>query len=155
MRSETVQTVVKPRVTSRKVLLCIWWDCCWHALNVLVDHGLQHLRDVALAIQCTENEFYRDAALKPNTNPSLDSGYRSTVAMHNAAVKQPLTTVSPNWNTTIVMLKSEVVIVSKRKVLPFRNPYLPFISSLAAQTPVVSSQRNMKQWTPCGHSFCW
>ncbi|GFX47396.1 hypothetical protein TNCV_4692011 [Trichonephila clavipes] len=27
----------------------------WQALNVWEDHGLQHLRDVALAVQCTNS----------------------------------------------------------------------------------------------------
>ncbi|GFY26295.1 hypothetical protein TNCV_24931 [Trichonephila clavipes] len=38
------------------------------------------------------------------------------LAMHNATVQQPLTTVSSNSNTTIVMLQAEVGFVSKHNV---------------------------------------
>ncbi|GFV24483.1 hypothetical protein TNCV_194461 [Trichonephila clavipes] len=33
------------------------WLMGWHALNVWEDHGHQHLRDVALAVQCTGNAY--------------------------------------------------------------------------------------------------
>ncbi|GFS49697.1 hypothetical protein TNCV_4344111 [Trichonephila clavipes] len=39
--------------------------------------------------------------------------------MHNATVHQPLTTVYPNSNPTIVMLQVEVGFVSEHNVAPF------------------------------------
>ncbi|GFY25242.1 hypothetical protein TNCV_2483631 [Trichonephila clavipes] len=52
----------------------------------------------------------------------------------------PLTTVSPNWNPTIVMFRAEVGFVSKHNVVSFHCPCRPFIAPLAAQSPVVSGQ---------------
>ncbi|GFU34583.1 hypothetical protein TNCV_1993131 [Trichonephila clavipes] len=73
------------------------------------------------------------------------------MVMHNAAVQQPLTMMSRNSNPTIVMLQAKAVFVNKN-VVPSRLPCPSFISKLVAQTPVVSSQRETKQWMPCGHS---
>ncbi|GFW21454.1 hypothetical protein TNCV_1532771 [Trichonephila clavipes] len=91
---------------------------------------------------------------KSNSSPSHDTGCRTSVAMYNATVQKPLTTtVSPNSNPTIVMFLAEARFVSKHNVVPFRCPCPPFITSLAKQTLVVSSQGLTKQWTPCGHSI--
>ncbi|GFS55898.1 hypothetical protein TNCV_2924731 [Trichonephila clavipes] len=38
--------------------------------------------------------------------------------MHNTTVQQPLTGMSPNSNTTIVMLQAEAGFVSKHNVVP-------------------------------------
>ncbi|GFV97931.1 hypothetical protein TNCV_5069711 [Trichonephila clavipes] len=73
------------------------------------------------------------------------------VAMHNATVQQLLTTVSPNSNSTIVMMQPEAEFVSKHNADLFCSPWLPFITPLAAQIPVVSSQGQTKQWMPSGH----
>ncbi|GFX96538.1 hypothetical protein TNCV_1442121 [Trichonephila clavipes] len=51
----------------------------------------------------------------------------TNVAMHNATVQQPLPSVSPNSNPTIVMLQVETGFTSKHSVVPFRCPCLPFI----------------------------
>ncbi|GFT40349.1 hypothetical protein TNCV_3115321 [Trichonephila clavipes] len=47
----------------------------------VMDHGLQHRRDEALAVQCTGNE--RDAAVKSNTTANRGTGCRISVTMHN------------------------------------------------------------------------
>ncbi|GFV34282.1 hypothetical protein TNCV_992031 [Trichonephila clavipes] len=47
-------------------------------------------------------------AVKYNTTRNHNTRCRTNVAMHNAAVQQLLTTVSPNTNPTIVMLQSLV-----------------------------------------------
>ncbi|GFY07371.1 hypothetical protein TNCV_5085561 [Trichonephila clavipes] len=66
-------------------------------------------------------------------------GTRTSVVMHDATVQQPLTTMSPNSNSTIVMLQPEAGFVSKQNVVPFRGPCPPFIA-LVVSAPVVSSQ---------------
>ncbi|GFX02381.1 hypothetical protein TNCV_2285481 [Trichonephila clavipes] len=109
-------------------------------LNVWEDNGFQHLRDVALAIQCICNAYKRVAAVKSNTTRNHDTGCRTNVAMHNATVRQLLPMVSPNSNLTIGTLKAEAGFVSKHNVIPFRCLGPPFIAPLEAQTPVVSSQ---------------
>ncbi|GFX98657.1 uncharacterized protein TNCV_1502351 [Trichonephila clavipes] len=76
-------------------------------LNVWEDKGLQHLRNVALAVQCIDNAYQKDAAVKSNTTPNHGTGCRTCVAMHNTTVQQPLTTVSPNSNPTTVMLQAQ------------------------------------------------
>ncbi|GFX96903.1 hypothetical protein TNCV_1996351 [Trichonephila clavipes] len=65
---------------------------------------------------------------------------RSSVVLHNATIQQPLGTVSPNWNPTIMMLQAEARFVIKHNVVPFRCPWPPFITSLAAQNSMVFSQ---------------
>ncbi|GFX01565.1 DDE_3 domain-containing protein [Trichonephila clavipes] len=60
--------------------------------------------------------------------------------MDNATVQQPLTTLLPNSNPTIVMLQVEAGFVSKHSVVPFCCPCPPFIAPLVAQTPKVSGQ---------------
>ncbi|GFX70185.1 hypothetical protein TNCV_4616231 [Trichonephila clavipes] len=61
--------------------------------------------------------------------------------LRKATVQQPLTTVSPNSNPTIVILQAEAGFVSsKHNVVPFSCPCPPFIASLAGKTLVVSSQ---------------
>ncbi|GFX19689.1 hypothetical protein TNCV_2075971 [Trichonephila clavipes] len=100
---------------------------------------IQHLRNEALAVQCTGNAYKRGATMKSNTTPDHDIGCRTIVAMHNATVKQPFISVSPNSNPTIVMLQAEAGFISRYDVVPFRCPCPPFIASLAVQTP-------------CGHS---
>ncbi|GFV19151.1 hypothetical protein TNCV_3223691 [Trichonephila clavipes] len=72
--------------------------------------------------------------------------------MRNTTIQQPLTTVSPNSNPTIVFLLAKAGFVSKYNVVPFCCPCPPLIAPLAVQMPVVSSQGLMKQWTPYGHS---
>ncbi|GFW88677.1 hypothetical protein TNCV_2833381 [Trichonephila clavipes] len=79
-------------------------------------------------------------AVKSNTTPNHDTGCSTSTAMHNETVQQPLTTVSPNSNPTIVMLQAEARFASKHSVAPFRYPCPPFIVPLAVKTPVVSSQ---------------
>ncbi|GFT56790.1 hypothetical protein TNCV_1268841 [Trichonephila clavipes] len=68
-----------------------------------------------------------------------DTGCRTNVTMYNATVQQPLTTVSPNSNSTIVMLLAEARFFSKHNVVPFRYPCSPLITPLVAQMPAVSS----------------
>ncbi|GFS59291.1 transposable element Tcb2 transposase [Trichonephila clavipes] len=65
--------------------------------------------------------------------------------MHNATVQQPLITVSPNSNPTIVMLQAEAGSISKHNVVPFRCLFPSFIAPLVEQMPVVSSQGS-KLW---------
>ncbi|GFS64416.1 hypothetical protein TNCV_3955831 [Trichonephila clavipes] len=60
--------------------------------------------------------------------------------MQSAIVQQPLNTVPPNSNLTIVMLQVEVGFISKHIVVPFRCRCSLFIAPLTAQTFVVSSQ---------------
>ncbi|GFW28306.1 hypothetical protein TNCV_4639731 [Trichonephila clavipes] len=79
-------------------------------------------------------------SVKSNTIPSHDTGLMTSVAIHNAKVQQPLTTVSPNSISIIVMLHAEERFVSKHNVVPFRCPCLPFIAPLGAKMSVVSSQ---------------
>ncbi|GFU77274.1 hypothetical protein TNCV_4853751 [Trichonephila clavipes] len=81
----------------------------------------------------------KGATVKSNTTPNHDTRCRTSVAVHNAIVQIPLTTVSPNSNSTIVMLQAEAQFVSKH-IVPFRCPLPPFIAQLAAQAPAVSSQ---------------
>ncbi|GFU58570.1 uncharacterized protein TNCV_630961 [Trichonephila clavipes] len=91
------------------------------------------------------------AAVKSNTTPNYDIRFRTSVAMHNATVQQPLTTVSRNSNRTTVMLHSEAGFVGKHYVVPFHCPCPPLIAALAMQLPVVSCRGSTKQWRPCGH----
>ncbi|GFX55459.1 uncharacterized protein TNCV_267471 [Trichonephila clavipes] len=70
-------------------------------------HGLQHLRDVALAVQGTGNAYKRGAAVKSNATTNHDTGCKTNVATHDATLQQPLTTVSPNSNPTIEMLQQK------------------------------------------------
>ncbi|GFX53311.1 hypothetical protein TNCV_363041 [Trichonephila clavipes] len=51
------------------------------------------------------------AAVKSNTTLNYDIEFKTSGA-YNATVKQPLITVSPNWNPTIVMLQAEAKFVS-------------------------------------------
>ncbi|GFX03289.1 uncharacterized protein TNCV_3555171 [Trichonephila clavipes] len=78
--------------------------------------------------------------VKLNTTSDHGTGCKTRVAMHNATVQQPLITVSPNSNPTIVMLQAKAGFVSKHSVVTFRYPCPPFIAPLAVQTPVLSSQ---------------
>ncbi|GFU15690.1 hypothetical protein TNCV_1269131 [Trichonephila clavipes] len=113
----------------------------WQVLNVWKDHGFQRLRDVMLAVQCKGNAYrYRGATVKSNTTPCYDTGYKTSLAMHNATVQQPLTTVSSNLTLAIVILHAQAGFASKRNAVQFRCPCPPFIASLAAQSFVVSSQ---------------
>ncbi|GFU47598.1 hypothetical protein TNCV_2443201 [Trichonephila clavipes] len=82
----------------------------------------------------------RGAVVKSNTTPNHDTGCRTSKAMHNATAQQPLTTVSPNSNPTIVMLLAEMGIVSKHNAVPFRCPCPVLIVPLDAQTLVISCQ---------------
>ncbi|GFY14192.1 hypothetical protein TNCV_3613811 [Trichonephila clavipes] len=70
--------------------------------------------------------------------------------MHNATVPQPVTTVSLNSNTTIVVIQAVAGFVSKHNVIPFRSPCPLFIAPLMAQTPVVFSQgrEDLCSWVP-------
>ncbi|GFV63679.1 hypothetical protein TNCV_1962251 [Trichonephila clavipes] len=63
-------------------------------------------------------------------------GAGPSVAMHNATVQQPLTTVFSNSNPTIVMSQAEAGFVNRHNVVPFRCPCPPF----TAPTSVVFSQ---------------
>ncbi|GFV90071.1 hypothetical protein TNCV_4377871 [Trichonephila clavipes] len=63
----------------------------------------------------------------------------TNVAMHNAIVQQPLTTVSPNTNLTIVILQAEGGFISKHNAVPICCPCPPLIATLVAQKSVVSS----------------
>ncbi|GFU97162.1 hypothetical protein TNCV_3180041 [Trichonephila clavipes] len=65
--------------------------------------------------------------------------------MHNATVQQPLITVSPNSNPTIVMLQAEAGSISKHNVVPFRCLFPSFIAPLVEQMPVVSSQGQIQK----------
>ncbi|GFX40285.1 hypothetical protein TNCV_4319181 [Trichonephila clavipes] len=67
---------------------------------------------------------------------------------HNATIHQPLTTVAPNSNPTILMLQTEAGFISQHNVVPLSSPCPPFIALLAAKTPVVSSQDKTEQWMP-------
>ncbi|GFV16531.1 hypothetical protein TNCV_2468581 [Trichonephila clavipes] len=87
---------------------------------------------VALAVQFTVNVYERNAGGKSNTTLNHDTECRTSVAMRNAEVHQPLITVSPNSIPTIVMLQAESEFVSKHNVAPFRCPCSPFMASLAA-----------------------
>ncbi|GFY06578.1 hypothetical protein TNCV_3524341 [Trichonephila clavipes] len=53
--------------------------------------------------------------------------------MYKATVQQPLATVSPNSNPTILMLQAKEGFVSKNKVVPFRCPCPSFIAPLALE----------------------
>ncbi|GFS66567.1 hypothetical protein TNCV_3857561 [Trichonephila clavipes] len=70
--------------------------------------------------------------------------------MHNATVQQPLTTVSPNWNPTIVMLQAEVRFVNKHNAIPLYFQCTP----LTTQAPVVPSQGLRDPSLPCAQSTC-
>ncbi|GFX53402.1 hypothetical protein TNCV_2946411 [Trichonephila clavipes] len=101
---------------------------------------LQYLRDVELSVQCTGNEYQKGAAVKSNTTPNHDTGCRTNMVVHNATVTQPLTTVSLNSNSTIVVLQVEERFVSKHNVVPIRCPCPPFVTpSLVTQTALISS----------------
>ncbi|GFV37756.1 hypothetical protein TNCV_3040141 [Trichonephila clavipes] len=76
-------------------------------------------------------------AAKSNTTQNHDTERRTSVVMHNVTVQQPLTTVSPNLNPTIVMFEATARFVSKPNVVPFRCPFPPFIVPLVAQAPLV------------------
>ncbi|GFS89140.1 hypothetical protein TNCV_1258901 [Trichonephila clavipes] len=85
----------------------------------------------------------RGVVVKSNTTPNHNTGCRTSVAIHNTTVQQPLTTVFSNSNPTIVMLKARARrrgIPHKHNIVPFLCPCRSFITSLAAQTLVVSSQ---------------
>ncbi|GFX46361.1 hypothetical protein TNCV_238231 [Trichonephila clavipes] len=77
--------------------------------------------------------------MKSNNTPNQDTGCRTSVAMRNATVQQPLTTVSGNSNPTILMLQAEAGFISKHNI-PFRCSCSSFITPLVVQTPVVSCQ---------------
>ncbi|GFT89214.1 hypothetical protein TNCV_3085881 [Trichonephila clavipes] len=62
------------------------------------------------------------------------------MSKHNSTVQQLLATVSPNSNRTFVIMQIEAGLVSKPNAVPFRCPCSTFITPLAVQTPVVSSQ---------------
>ncbi|GFW95877.1 hypothetical protein TNCV_1625371 [Trichonephila clavipes] len=111
-----------------------------HVLNVREDHQLQHLRDVALAFQCTGYVYWKDTAGKSNTTPNHDIRCRISGTMHNATVQQFLSTLSPNSSPTSVLLQVEDGFISKHNVFPFRGQFSPFITPLAAQMSVVFSQ---------------
>ncbi|GFW06409.1 hypothetical protein TNCV_2187441 [Trichonephila clavipes] len=57
-----------------------------------------------------------------------DTGCRT---MHNTTVQRPLIMVSPNWNSTIVMLQERKGFVCKHNVVRFHCPCPPFIAPLA------------------------
>ncbi|GFT24184.1 hypothetical protein TNCV_2064251 [Trichonephila clavipes] len=78
--------------------------------------------------------------VKSDTTPNNDTGYRTSVVMHNAIDQQLLTTKSPNLNLTILMLEAEAGFVSKHNAVLLRCSCLPFIAPMTAQMPVVSSQ---------------
>ncbi|GFT32882.1 hypothetical protein TNCV_5039161 [Trichonephila clavipes] len=80
-------------------------------------------------------------SVKSNTTPNHHTGCKTNVAMHNATVQQPLTTVSPNSNPTIKMLPAEAGFVIKHYAVPLHRTCPPFIPPLVEQTPVVSNQR--------------
>ncbi|GFX22571.1 hypothetical protein TNCV_2785061 [Trichonephila clavipes] len=88
--------------------------------------------------------------MKYNTTPNHDTGCRTNVAIYNAIVQQLFTTIFPDSNPTIEMLKAEAGFVSKQNVVQFRYPWSQFIALLTAQKPVVSSQGQTKQWTLYG-----
>ncbi|GFW79252.1 hypothetical protein TNCV_2476591 [Trichonephila clavipes] len=61
-------------------------------------------------------------------------------SVHNSTVQQPLTSVSPNSNPTILIWQAEVEFACKHNVIPFRCAYPPFIAPLMAQVSVAPSQ---------------
>ncbi|GFU64908.1 hypothetical protein TNCV_785591 [Trichonephila clavipes] len=61
-------------------------------------------------------------AVKSNTTSNHDTVCRTSVAMHNATVQQPLAIVFSNSNPIIVTLQTEVGFVSKHDVFPFSGP---------------------------------
>ncbi|GFT98539.1 hypothetical protein TNCV_1352271 [Trichonephila clavipes] len=83
---------------------------------------------------------YRQCVLEGDGIEIHDTGCRTSVAMRNATVQQPLNAVSSNSNPSIGMLQVEAGFASKHNIILFRCPCPPFIASLVAQTPVVSSQ---------------
>ncbi|GFV51444.1 hypothetical protein TNCV_843841 [Trichonephila clavipes] len=89
---------------------------------------------VTLAVQCTGNAYKRSVAVK--FTPNHDTGCRTSLAMHNATVQQPVTMVSLNSNPTFVMLQAEAEFVSKHNRVPFCCQCPPFITLSVAQTPV-------------------
>ncbi|GFU90284.1 hypothetical protein TNCV_2717421 [Trichonephila clavipes] len=101
--------------------------------------GLQHLRDVALAVQYTGNPYLRNVVVKFNTTPNLHTGCRTSVVMHNTTVQHPHHGVS-NLKATTVMLQTEAGLAIKHNIVPFPCLYPLFIAPLAAQMPVVSNQ---------------
>ncbi|GFX10770.1 hypothetical protein TNCV_3929101 [Trichonephila clavipes] len=107
--------------------------------KVWEDHWLQHLKDVALAIQCTCIMDWKDMTVKSNTSPNHDTGCRTSMEIHNATIYQLPTTVSVNSNTTIMMLQAEEGFDSKDNALPSCCRCLPFLAPLVTQTHVVFS----------------
>ncbi|GFW52270.1 hypothetical protein TNCV_2427171 [Trichonephila clavipes] len=71
-----------------------------------------------------------------NQLPHVPKLIWASVEVHSAAVKHPLSTVSPDSNPTIVVL----TIVSKDNFIPFCLPHPSFIALLAAETSVVLRQ---------------
>ncbi|GFX41217.1 hypothetical protein TNCV_2219151 [Trichonephila clavipes] len=91
------------------------------ALNAWENHGLDHLRAIALAVQRSQL-YQRGMEWKTNITPDHDIECRTNVAMHNATVQQPFTMMSPNSNPIIVMLQAEAGFVSKHNDIQFRCP---------------------------------
>ncbi|GFW47154.1 hypothetical protein TNCV_56071 [Trichonephila clavipes] len=79
-----------PRVVAR-YLVGIWLMA---SAEYMGGPRAQHLRDVSLAVQCTDNAYQSGAAVKSNTIPNHDIGCKTNVTMHNTTVWQPLITVA-------------------------------------------------------------
>ncbi|GFX23332.1 hypothetical protein TNCV_4936471 [Trichonephila clavipes] len=96
-------------------------------------------------VVCSVYRQYLQPALKCNKflpPANHNAGCRTSMAIHNATIHPSITklSLSPNSNTTIMMLQAVEEFFSKHNVVPFRWPCLPFISPLATQIRVIFCQ---------------
>ncbi|GFW87929.1 endonuclease-reverse transcriptase [Trichonephila clavipes] len=70
---------------------------------------------------------------------------RTSVAVHNAAVQHPLSTVSPDSNPTIVVFQTDAWLISKDNLSPFCRLHPSFIAPLMAEKSVFL--RQSETWT--------